>query len=108
MVEALIAHPAIRRVNFGGPISVHLEYEIQGATPRSMPDVVRRLVAAGVHPPSRFGAAERAAYFPDDEWRVLACGPATMYGVALTEGGDTQAIPGYYAVLAPKPVPDLR
>jgi SAM-dependent methyltransferase len=80
-----------------------LEYlEVQGATPRSMPDVVRRLVAAGVRPPSPFGADERAAYFPDDEWDVLACGPTTMYGVPLAERGPLQIIPGYFAVLRRK------
>jgi SAM-dependent methyltransferase len=76
--------------------------EIYGATPRSMPDAIRRLVAAGVRPPSHFGAGERAAYFPDEEWEVLACGPTTMYGVPLTERGALQTIPSYFAVLRRK------
>jgi SAM-dependent methyltransferase len=72
---------------------------MQGATPRAMPDVVRRLVAAGVRPPRSFGAAELARCFPDHEWRVLVSGPAPMYGVPLAEGGELQKLSGHVAVL---------
>ena len=86
-----------------------LEYlETQGATPTSMPDVVRRLVAAGVRPPAHFGAGELARYFPDAAWCVLASGPTTMHGVPLTEGGPLQLIPSYFAVLRAKRGADLR
>lgn len=77
-----------------------LDYLVfQGATPMSLPDVVRRLVAAGVRPPSHFGAAEVAEYFPDSGWRVLADGPTVMYGVPLRPGGSVQQIPSFFAVL---------
>jgi SAM-dependent methyltransferase len=80
-----------------------LEYlEVQGATPTSMPDVVRRLVAAGLRPPSHFGAGEVATHFPDAAWCVLASGPTTMHGVPLNEGGPLQLIPSYFAVLRQK------
>jgi SAM-dependent methyltransferase len=71
----------------------------QGATPTSMPDVVRRLVAAGVRAPSHFGPAEVAQYFPASGWRVLADGPTVMYGVPLRPGGSPQQIPSFFAVL---------
>jgi SAM-dependent methyltransferase len=73
--------------------------EHQGATPRTMPDVVRRLVIAGIRPPRHFGAAELAACFHDDDWRVLVSGATTMHGVPLTEGGEIQRMPGFFAVL---------
>ena len=80
-----------------------LDYlEVRGVTPTSMPDVVRRLVAAGVRPPSHFGAGELGRHFPEPAWCVLASGPTTMHGVPLTEGGPLQEIPSYFAVLRQK------
>ena len=73
--------------------------QVQGATPTSMPDVVRRLVVAGVRPPSSFGVGELGKYFPDDVWCVLASGTTTLHCVPLTEGGNLQQIPGYFVVL---------
>jgi SAM-dependent methyltransferase len=71
----------------------------QGVTPTSMPVVVRRLIATGVRPPSHFGSAEVAQYFPSSSWRVLADGPTEMYGVPLRAGGSPQRIPSYFVVL---------
>jgi 2-polyprenyl-3-methyl-5-hydroxy-6-metoxy-1,4-benzoquinol methylase len=77
-----------------------LEYlQSVGVTPTSMPDVVRRLVSSGVRPPSHFGDAELATFFPAETWRILASGPTTMYGVPLTPGGPLQHLPSFYAVL---------
>ncbi len=76
---------------------------IQGATPTRMPDVLRRCVAAGVRPPSHFGAAELAGYFPQPDWRTLASGPTVMYGVPLRPGGPLQEIPSFFAVLQRQP-----
>jgi SAM-dependent methyltransferase len=77
-----------------------LEYlESRGATPTAMPEVVRRLVVAGVRAPSHFGAGELARFFPADEWCVLVSGPATMYGVPLAERGSLQRIPSHVAVV---------
>jgi hypothetical protein len=73
--------------------------QLQGVTPTSVPDGVRRLISAGVRPPSHFGAPEVARYFPDAAWCVLASGPTTMYGVPLERGGAVQQLPGHYAVL---------
>jgi SAM-dependent methyltransferase len=71
----------------------------QGVTPTSMPDVVRRLIAAGVRPPSHFGPAQVAEYFPSARWQVLAQGPTVMHGVPLRPGGPLQQIPSFDAVL---------
>ena len=78
-----------------------LDYLIfQGATPLTMPHVLRRLVAGGLRAPSHFGAAEVADSFPGaDGWRVLDAGPTTIYGVPHRPGDPPQKIPGYYAVL---------
>jgi SAM-dependent methyltransferase len=76
---------------------------LQGVTPTSVPDGVRRLIAAGVRPPSRFGAPELARCFPEAAWCVLASGATTMYGVPLERGGPVQQLPGYYAVVRPRP-----
>ena len=71
---------------------------MQGATATSMPDPLRRCIAAGIRPPSRFGEAEVASYFPAPRWRVVASGPATMYTVPLT-GRDIEPIASYFAVI---------
>jgi SAM-dependent methyltransferase len=77
-----------------------LEYLLfQGVTATSMPDVVRRLIAAGVRAPSHFGPAQVAEYFPGADWQVLADGPTVMHGVPLRPGEPLQRIPSYFAVL---------
>jgi SAM-dependent methyltransferase len=77
-----------------------LEYLLhQGATPLSMPAVLRRCVAVGMRPPSHFGPAEVAAHFPPPAWQVLASGPTVMYAVPLRADGPLQEIPSHFAVL---------
>jgi hypothetical protein len=71
----------------------------QGATPTSMPDVLRRWVVAGVRAPSHFGPDQVAEYFPEPSWHVLANGPTVMYGVPLRRGDPLLHIPSYLAVL---------
>jgi hypothetical protein len=71
----------------------------QGVTPTRMPAMVYRLVSAGISPPSHFGAAELAEYFPRSRWRVLDEGPTHMYGLAIRPGEAPQRIPSYSAVL---------
>ena len=71
----------------------------QGATPVSMPAPLRRLVSAGLRPPSHFGRDEVATYFPADRFEVLAQGPCSLLGVPLHPGGPLNRIPGYFAVL---------
>ena len=102
-IRALVGHRGVAHLCESDVQTDSLEYlQVKGATPTSMPDVVRRLVAAGIRPPSHFGAAEIARYFPDAEWCVMAGGPTTMHGVPLTEGGPPHLIPSYAAVLRSK------
>jgi SAM-dependent methyltransferase len=81
-----------------------LDYLVmQGATPTSMPEVLRRCVAAGIRPPRHFGERELAEYFPADAWEVLERGPTTMYGLPTRPGAPVQRIPSYFAVLRVRP-----
>lgn len=71
----------------------------QGMTLTSIPDPLRRLVAAGVRPPRHFGHDQVAEYFPSERWQVLDQGPVMMYGVPLQPGAPMNEIPGYFAML---------
>ena len=77
-----------------------LDYLVfQGATPTWLPDVVRRCVAAGLRPPSHFGAAQVAEVFPAPDWQIAEAGPGRARGVPLRPDGPPQDIPSYHAVL---------
>jgi SAM-dependent methyltransferase len=71
---------------------------MQGATPTSMPEPLRRCIAAGIAPPSHFGEAEVKAYFPADRWEVLASGATTMDTLPLTKT-EIETLPSYFAVV---------
>lgn len=71
---------------------------LQGATPTSLPDPVRRVIAAGVRPPSRFGDAEIREYFPGAVWEILAQGPTVMYTLPLRTRTEIEALPSYFAL----------
>jgi SAM-dependent methyltransferase len=72
---------------------------LQGATPTSMPEPVRRCIEAGVRPPSRFGEAEIREYFPDAAWEILESGPMAMYTLPLRTPDQTEALPSYFALV---------
>jgi SAM-dependent methyltransferase len=80
----------------GDPLAYLLS---QGATPRSMPDALRRCVVAGLRPPRHFGRAELDICFPPDRWRVLDAGPTRLLALSLRDGSGPQQIPGFFAVL---------
>lgn len=72
----------------------------QGATATTMPDPLRRCIAAGIRPPSHFGEAQLRAFFPDAQWETIESGPFTMHGVPLTaRAGEFELIPSFYAVV---------
>jgi SAM-dependent methyltransferase len=71
----------------------------QGATPTSMPEPLRKCIAAGIRPPRHFGDAQLAAFFPPAYWDALDSGPITMRGVPLTPKGEFELIPGFFAVV---------
>jgi SAM-dependent methyltransferase len=71
----------------------------QGATPTTMPEPLRKCIAAGIKPPRHFGEAQLGEFFPNAEWDVLESGPITMHGVPLTTSGRVEEIPSFYAVV---------
>ncbi|MFO0754999.1 MAG: class I SAM-dependent methyltransferase [Byssovorax sp.] len=75
---------------------------LQGATPTSMPDPLRRCIAAGIRPPSHFGDAEVRAYFPREEWDIVEGGPTTMFTVPLRTKTEIEELSSYYAVVRRK------
>jgi SAM-dependent methyltransferase len=75
----------------------------QGATMTSLPEPVRRCIAAGIKPPRHFGEAEVREFFPGSDWETLESGPLTIHGVPLTTAGEVEPIPGYYAVVRQRP-----
>jgi SAM-dependent methyltransferase len=82
----------------GNPLD-HLEF--QGATATSMPDPLRRCIAAGIRPPSHFGDPERERFFASSAWKTLESGKTVMHGIPLHEPGRIEDIPSYFAVVRP-------
>ena len=72
---------------------------LQGATPTYLPEPVRRVIAAGVRPPSHFGAAEVREYFPGAVWEILSSGPTVMYTLPLRTRDEIEALPSYFALV---------
>ncbi|HVK67619.1 MAG TPA: class I SAM-dependent methyltransferase [Polyangium sp.] len=71
---------------------------LQGATPTYLPEPMRKVVAAGVRPPSRFGDAEVREYFPGAAWEILESGPTVMYTLPLRTRDEIEALPSYFAL----------
>lgn len=72
---------------------------LQGATPTYLPEPVRKVIAAGVRPPSHFGAAEVREYFPGAAWEILSSGPTVMYTLPLRTRDEIEALPSYFALV---------
>jgi SAM-dependent methyltransferase len=72
---------------------------LQGATPTSMPEPLRRCIEAGIRPPSHFGDAEIRAYFPASSWELVEAGPTTMFTVPLRTKTEIEELPSYFAVV---------
>jgi hypothetical protein len=75
----------------------------QGATATSMPEPLRKCIAAGIKPPRHFGEPQLAALFPPAYWETLESGPMTMHGVPLTAKGEFEPIPSFYAIVRRSP-----
>lgn len=71
----------------------------QGATMTSLPEPVRKCIAAGVKPPRHFGEAEVRAFFPAGAWETVESGPLTIHGLPMTTQAEFEPIPGYYAIV---------
>ncbi|WP_246199661.1 class I SAM-dependent methyltransferase [Arthrobacter zhaoguopingii] len=88
----------LTETNFPGS---SLEYvERLGAAPGYIPAGLKRAIA-GLPRPGHFGATERGAAFPEDQWTLLADGPAVIHAVP-SETAESTPIPGYFAVLQPR------
>jgi SAM-dependent methyltransferase len=75
-----------------------------GVTPTSMPEPLRKIMAAGlVKPPRHIGEAQLETMFPAEHWETLKSGPITMHGVPLTAKGEFEPIPGFYALVRRRP-----
>ena len=72
---------------------------LQGATPTYLPEPIRRVISAGVRPPSRFGDTEVRAYFPASAWEILESGPTVMYTLPLRTPDQIEALPSFYALV---------
>jgi SAM-dependent methyltransferase len=75
----------------------------QGATPTTMPEPLRKCIAAGIKPPRHFGDAQLREFFPSNKWETLESGPITMHGVPLTAKSEFEPIPSFYAVVRQRP-----
>ena len=74
----------------------------QGATMTSLPEPVRKAIAAGIKPPRHFGEAEVRAFFPPGAWDTVESGPLTIHGLPMTTDAEFEPIPGYYAIVRPR------
>lgn len=71
----------------------------QGATATTMPEPLRKCIAAGIKPPRHFGQEQLRALFPPTYWETLESGPTTMHGLPLMAKGDFEPIPSFYAIV---------
>jgi SAM-dependent methyltransferase len=78
------------------------ELVAQGATMTSLPEPVRKCIAAGIKPPRHFGEAEVREFFPSHGWELLESGAMTIHGLPLTTRGEFEPIPGFYAIVRPR------
>lgn len=89
----------LAETNFRGSALGYLEY--LGATPRAIPAPLERAIK-DLPRPGHFGAEERTATFPDQDWELLDDGPTEIETIPLRGPTEPERIPGYYAVLAPR------
>ncbi len=73
-----------------------------GATGRQIPEPLERVIRV-LAPPGHFGVDERRNAFQDDRWEVVDEGPTVIRTIPLTDGAQAARIPGYFAVMAPRP-----
>lgn len=94
----------LAETNFPGSKMEYLRH--LGATPRRLPDPLRRAIAA-TPAPRHFGREERRIAFPAADWAVIDEGTADILAIPLHDGPTSAAehIPGYYAILASTATP---
>lgn len=80
----------------------------QGATMTSLPEPVRRCIAAGVKPPRHFGEVEVRDFFPAGGWQIVESSPIVIHGLPMTTNAEFEPIPGYYAIVRRMPADSGR
>jgi SAM-dependent methyltransferase len=73
-----------------------------GASPRGIPPALGRAITS-LPRPGHFGEPERIESFPDRDWELVEDGATTIDTVPMRGSSEAQPIPGYFAVLAPRP-----
>jgi len=87
----------LAETNFPGSSLAYLQ-EL-GATRRSMPRQLQRALE-NLPRPGHFGTQERHNTFPDSDWHLIADGPAHIEVTPMNANGQSQHVPGYFALLA--------
>jgi SAM-dependent methyltransferase len=73
-----------------------------GATTKGIPAPLERAIRE-LPMPGHFGPAERSAVLPGESWELLEDGPVAIETNPMTDVAAQSLIPGYYAVLRPRP-----
>ncbi len=75
-----------------------------GATSAHIPEQLQRALE-NLPRPGRFGARQRHNAFPRADWHVIADGPVDIDVVPMNPAGRPQRVPGYFALMAGRPIP---
>ena len=70
-----------------------------GATRADMPSQLQRALE-NLPQPGHFGAQERAREFPAHSWQLIIDGPMEIEVVPMNRAGNSQRVPGYFAIMA--------
>lgn len=77
-----------------------------GATRANIPSQLQRALEH-LPRPGHFGPQELARSFPAASWKVIADGPVGIEVVPMNRAGNTQDVPGYFAIMTGRgPSPD--
>ena len=71
-----------------------------GANRAGMPSQLQRALE-NLPRPGHFGAQERGRQFPADRWRLIIEDSVEIEVVSMNPVGNSQRVPGYFAILAP-------
>lgn len=107
MVENLRTLLGLRGVLFLLETAHHgspLDYlESLGATATSIPEPLKLCIQSGVRAPVSFNERVFREYFPATGWETLECGSTVIHGVPMSRRGELEQIPGFYALVRPRP-----
>lgn len=76
-----------------------LDYlEFLTARPGRLPEMVKKLIDAGLPTPESFGEEQYRRYFSADEWVTLDSGPTIIHGVPMRPDQASLSIPSFFAI----------